>query len=367
MRSDCDVHHFLEPDGHCSCDKPETAAGHFIVLEGVDGSGKSTQAKRLAAKLGAAAPDTEPTNGKIGALLREMLAGAVSFDVRTVAALFAADRIEHGTGIRERLARGEHVVSDRYALSSIVYQSMHLTVPEDRRRMIEWVAAINTQAARPHLNVVLTLNAKDAAARIDKRSKQLDIFEKGPQLDRARVGYAEVLRGSSAVLAGIGPLVGVDAEGTEEEVERRIWRACRNFFGWPCKRVAVLGARTPESFATPDDHWRWETRLEQARQVVRDAPAEAVIVSGGAEGIDRAAESEALRIGRKVDVFPFPARRGNDRLYGSGPERNTALIKSMARFDEIHLLPWAESKGTWDAFNKARSAGVPSFLYPAKS
>ena len=100
----------------------------FIVLEGIDGAGTSTQIKRLVQTN----PDkyiatAEPTSGPTGKFLRQMLAGDFKVDERTNAYLFAADRCEHifgKGGVKELCESGKTVVSDRYFFSSLAYQSV---------------------------------------------------------------------------------------------------------------------------------------------------------------------------------------------------------------------------------------------------
>ncbi|MBQ6780125.1 MAG: dTMP kinase [Treponema sp.] len=106
---------------------------NFIVFEGIDGAGTSTQIERLKAR-----PDakkffftTEPTDGPTGKFLRSMLKGDVHLDPRTAAYLFAADRAEHlwgksapNGGIVSKCEQGKIVVSDRYLFSSLTYQSV---------------------------------------------------------------------------------------------------------------------------------------------------------------------------------------------------------------------------------------------------
>jgi dTMP kinase len=102
----------------------------FLVLEGLDGAGTTTQLDRLRRHFdadGARAWCTcEPTDGPVGLLIRAALRREVALSARTLALLFAADRWEHlyarGGGIRDRLGRGEIVVSDRYLFSSLAYQ-----------------------------------------------------------------------------------------------------------------------------------------------------------------------------------------------------------------------------------------------------
>ncbi|MBR6913089.1 MAG: dTMP kinase, partial [Treponema sp.] len=106
---------------------------NFVVFEGIDGAGTSTQIGILqnssfAEKFFFTA---EPTNGETGKFLRKMLKGDVKLDPRTSAYLFAADRAEHlwgtsGTncGIEKQCEDGKIAVSDRYFFSSLAYQSV---------------------------------------------------------------------------------------------------------------------------------------------------------------------------------------------------------------------------------------------------
>jgi dTMP kinase len=104
----------------------------FVVLEGLDGAGTTTQLDRLRERLNAgrvrAWCTCEPTDGPVGLLIRAALRREMPLAPRTLALLFAADRWEHlyatGSGIRDRLAGGEMVVSDRYLFSSLAYQGM---------------------------------------------------------------------------------------------------------------------------------------------------------------------------------------------------------------------------------------------------
>ena len=109
-------------------------SGLFFALEGIDGSGKSTQLQLLAGRLEAAGipclTTREPTDGPIGQLLRQVLTRQLSCDSRVVAPLFAADRLDHilnaGTGVLQALERGITVLSDRYYFSSYAYQGVDL-------------------------------------------------------------------------------------------------------------------------------------------------------------------------------------------------------------------------------------------------
>ncbi|HUJ27417.1 MAG TPA: dTMP kinase, partial [Myxococcales bacterium] len=114
-----------------------TAPGRFIVFEGLDGAGTTTQAKLLAERLQKLGRTVflahQPSDGTVGLLIRQILAGRAAtpqadgklgqVDERVMALLFAADRLDHlNSQIEPRLARGEDVILDRYTLSSLAYQ-----------------------------------------------------------------------------------------------------------------------------------------------------------------------------------------------------------------------------------------------------
>lgn len=110
----------------------EAVQDNFVVLEGLDGAGTTTQLRLLDERLQTEGIPRfctgEPTSGIIGRLIRSILRREVQIDPRSVALLFAADRNEHlhqpQEGILARLRRGELVISDRYLFSSLAYQSL---------------------------------------------------------------------------------------------------------------------------------------------------------------------------------------------------------------------------------------------------
>jgi dTMP kinase len=135
------------------------ATGRFIVLEGLDGAGTTTQSRLLGERLrreGRRAHVTaEPSGGPVGSLLRLVLQQRINggagdgFDPHALALLFAADRLDHlAAEVLPRLAAGEDVISDRYTLSSLAYQS--LTTGD-----ASWVAEINGRARVPDLTIFL--------------------------------------------------------------------------------------------------------------------------------------------------------------------------------------------------------------------
>lgn len=121
--------------------------GKFIALEGIDGSGKSSQIGRLTARLegmGVRCLATrEPTGGPVGSLIRQIFTGRVTADPRVIAALYAADRIDHLVnevdGLCAVLDKGITVVSDRYYFSSYAYHSVDVDM--------DWVIQANALSA----------------------------------------------------------------------------------------------------------------------------------------------------------------------------------------------------------------------------
>ncbi len=176
------------------------ARGLLVVIEGIDGSGTTTQAELvvewLAARGHATVLTREPTGGPVGRLIRQALrreltneAGAsMSLDFRTMALLFAADRSDHNRRLIEpSLAAGKLVVSDRYTLSSLLYQS--LTAP-DGRDWLPWLRQINGTARKPDLTVVLNVPAQAAAERRAQRGEASELYEVEELQQRLAQGYA---------------------------------------------------------------------------------------------------------------------------------------------------------------------------------
>src|SRR5881227_3611817 len=160
------------------------SAGRFIVFEGLDGAGTTTQAKLLAERLQSKGRTVyvahQPSDGPAGQLIRQILAGRTAtqqadgklgvVDERVMALLFAADRLDHlGSQIEPRLARGEDVILDRYMLSSLAYQGA--TVSH------EFIQGANRYARKPDLTLFLYVPAPVALERVRKRGAKLERYE----------------------------------------------------------------------------------------------------------------------------------------------------------------------------------------------
>ncbi len=166
--------------------------GKFIVFEGIDGSGKSTQLKMLAEALresGIKCVETlEPTYGAVGTVLHDILSGKVKADPKVTAALFVADRLDHltnsETGVLKKLSEGVTVICDRYYFSSYAYQSVE--VPS------EWVIAANRLAAetlRPDYTLFIDVSPKVAMERISQNRETTELYETEDRLTAVREGY----------------------------------------------------------------------------------------------------------------------------------------------------------------------------------
>ena len=196
---------------------------NFAVFEGLDGSGTTTQLNILEDNypenrqtLPLLYKTFEPTNGSIGELIRLSLRKDIVFTPETVALLFAADRNEHiwgSGGIAERCKRGELVVSDRYLLSSLVYQG--ITCGD------ELPTRLNRDFPRPELLIFLDIDPETAQERIVGRD-QKEIFEYLEFQIQVRDRYKSLLPKFQA--EGVRVEI-IDASLPVGEVAREVWGA----------------------------------------------------------------------------------------------------------------------------------------------
>jgi dTMP kinase len=190
--------------------------GRFVVLEGGDGSGKSTQAALLAAWLRerhVAVHETfEPGAGATGAVIRELLLhGPDSIAPTTEALLMAADRAQHvATEIEPALARGEWVVCDRYVPSSLVYQGVVRGLGVD---LVAQLSEVATRGLAPDLVLVLDVT-DDVAA--ERRGGEAD------RLEREGTAFHAAVRGAYRDLAPGRGWVVIDANADVDDVAGRV-------------------------------------------------------------------------------------------------------------------------------------------------
>jgi dTMP kinase len=192
----------------------ERPAGKFIVIEGLDGSGKTVKSKLLGDHLKTLglriSQSFEPTGGPIGAIIRNVLVGRLQVDPRTLAALYAADRLDHITnpvnGITKHLKEGIIEICDRYDLTSYAYQT--LSVDE------EWVWQLNSQAIRPDLTIFLDVDPEECWRRLTRSQVDAEMFHDLAHLKEARAKYLAAI----SKLRGHEQIVIVDSNGDLQEV-----------------------------------------------------------------------------------------------------------------------------------------------------
>lgn len=193
----------------------DPAAGRFIVLEGIDGAGTTSQRERLLAWLSGrgikAHATAEPSTGPIGKLIRSFLsAAAAPLEPRAMALLFAADRRDHlQREILPLVAQGTVVLCDRYVLSSLAYQTV-AGVPR------EVVAQANAEIRRPDLTLFFSLPVAVAAQRRAERASEVEIYDADSFQGRVAAAYE---REAKALRDAGEPIAFIDAGGTREQVE----------------------------------------------------------------------------------------------------------------------------------------------------
>ena len=192
--------------------------GKFIVFEGIDGAGKSTQIAKLAKALSEKGREVlltaEPTDGVTGKMLRAALSGKEARTPYEMAALFVLDRIYHNKEIAAALAAGKDVICDRYYYSSLAYQGSICD--------FEWVRHMNCECAEirhPDLCVFLDLSPKAALARITARGEAVEIYEKEEPLTLFRETFFKIFNTLNDRTES------VDASGTPDEVASAVLSA----------------------------------------------------------------------------------------------------------------------------------------------
>jgi dTMP kinase len=168
--------------------KGSSKIARFIVFEGLDGAGTTTQSQLLHQELVArgtpSALTSEPTTGPIGRVVREYLSGINAIDPRTIAHLFAADRCEHlygESGILEEAESGKVVICDRYKYSSLAYQSVQAGE--------SLVRALNEAFPEPAAVIYLRVDPETAEQRLARRTSR-EIYEVIEFQRRVALNYA---------------------------------------------------------------------------------------------------------------------------------------------------------------------------------
>jgi len=162
--------------------------GKLIVIEGLDGSGKSTQSQILQKKLNSLGKKTylsiKPTQFLIGGLIRSRLANDWECSPECLQSLFLADHLfSLEKEIIPKLKQGINVISDRYIYSTFAYGAINC----DR----EWLKNINKNIPKPDITIFLDLSADKCIDRIKKERFSTELYEKKELLEKIRENYFE--------------------------------------------------------------------------------------------------------------------------------------------------------------------------------
>ena len=193
---------------------------NFIVFEGIDGAGTSTQMKLLQDKL-CNKPvyfTCEPTELETGRFLRRVLKGDIKLHPDTTARLFAADRCEHlfgNNGIIELTQKGNLVISDRYIFSNLAYQSNECGKELPR--------ALNASFPLPQIVFYFDLDPSISINRIHNRGVT-EIYEKKEFLEKTRANYIRIMKEYEAKTK----IIYLDATESIESISEKIWSAIKN-------------------------------------------------------------------------------------------------------------------------------------------
>ena len=192
-----------------------TGKGTFIVFEGLDGSGKSTQARRLAAHLESAGRQVifthEPTlESEAGRRIRRTLQHEEPFpEPEEFQLLYVEDRRIHTRDvILPALESGTDVVGDRYVLSTVAYGTIGGCD-------LNWLYEINAEFPRPDITFIIDASPEVCLERIGKRAEGLEYFERHQRFSKARETYRTLPSPSANVHL-------IDGERSEQEVFRDV-------------------------------------------------------------------------------------------------------------------------------------------------
>jgi dTMP kinase len=199
----------------------------FIALEGIDGSGKSTQMKLLAEKLtqnGFKVYTTfEPTDSVIGSIIRNIMKGTMKADEKVIASLFVADRLHHllneENGIIKKLKEGNIVITDRYYFSSYAYHGTHMDM--------DWVISANSMSAeilRPDINIFIDVSPEISMQRVMANRNETERYENLENLQNVRRKYLE----SFEKLREQETIFIVNGDRTKEVIADEVWGKIAN-------------------------------------------------------------------------------------------------------------------------------------------
>ncbi|NQU96842.1 MAG: dTMP kinase [Chloroflexi bacterium] len=203
--------------------------GKFIVLEGLDGSGSTTQAGLLhtwLTSLQSLASEVfltkEPSEGPAGAMIRMTLGHRLDIvDPHALALLFASDRLDHTQrDIVPKLEDGITVICDRYYLSNLAYRPRCVD--------LQWLRSVEARSLEPHLSILLDVPTATCIRRIAGNRFSRERFEEdAAELERVRMNYLDLIR--ELQMEGQNIHV-VDGTAPRKEVAKQVNKLVRDLF-----------------------------------------------------------------------------------------------------------------------------------------
>lgn len=197
----------------------------FVVFEGIDGAGTSTQIKLLEERCKASFQEpklfitAEPTERPTGKFLRQILGGKEKVSAQTAAYLFAADRAEHlwgADGIVDQTKNGLTVVSDRYLFSNLAYQGV--TCGEELPK------TLNSPFPLPQLLFFFDISAKKSLERVEKRGEAREIYENEKFLADTTLRYRMIIDRYKKQADSEMRIIELDATLPKEKISDLIWK-----------------------------------------------------------------------------------------------------------------------------------------------
>lgn len=205
--------------------------GKFIVIEGIDGAGTTTQAGLLVQRIketGKKAIQTfEPSDGPVGSMLRQVLKKRMFLGIEELALLFSADRIDHlETVIKPSLQEGIHVICDRYSPSTYSYQGISLTDTTHSYKD-NWIRTVDGRALKPDVIIYLDLPVEVSLKRIEDRGSK-DIFENEAFLTKVVSRYRQYMQ--IEIERGDTEIVTIDGNLDAKTISDKIWTHLNHYF-----------------------------------------------------------------------------------------------------------------------------------------
>ncbi|MEV1070532.1 dTMP kinase [Micromonospora parva] len=233
--------------------EPFVSAGLFVVFEGGEGAGKSTQLTALAERLSGQGCDVvvtrEPGATAVGQRIRSLVLDTSGDDTpspRAEALLYAADRAHHvATVVRPALVRGGVVISDRYVDSSLAYQGAGRTLPVDE---VSWLSSWATGGLKPDLVVLLDVEPHTGLSRVASPSTGID------RLRAESIAFHERVRYAFLDLAAADPkrYLVLDASRPVDEISKLVARRVEEMLGKPGGIVHPRPAQGPDTSVQPE-------------------------------------------------------------------------------------------------------------------